>query len=111
MKCTNCGQEMHERNFCIFCGYMKNGNFISKKRKETLEDLERYLDKDYQKVLRNETYVATFLGATIFMLQKVFCYRIPFRSIKCYLFFISIRPYFSFRTVFVFMFHSLPLLQ
>lgn len=70
MKCTNCGQEMHGRDFCIFCGYMKNGNFISKKRKETLEDLERYLDKDYQKVLRNETYVATFLLGPLYLCYK-----------------------------------------
>lgn len=69
MVCKNCGQKMN-RDFCIFCGYMKNGSFIQKEGKETLEDLEIYLEEDYQKILRNETYFATFLLGPLYL-----CYR------------------------------------
>lgn len=58
------------RSFCIFCGYMKNGSFISKEKKESLSDLEIYLGEDYNKVLRNETYFSTFLLGPLYL-----CYR------------------------------------
>ena len=31
MKCPNCGKEM-TKDFCMFCGYMSNGNYIKKKK-------------------------------------------------------------------------------
>lgn len=69
MVCKNCGQKMN-RDFCIFCGYMKNGSFIQKERKEICNLLEIYLERDYHKVIRNETYFTTFLLGPLYL-----CYR------------------------------------
>lgn len=70
MKCPNCGKEM-KYNFCIFCGYMTNGNFIEKEKKEEkVSDLELALKEEYHKIMRNDTHILTFLLGPLYL-----CYR------------------------------------
>ncbi len=60
MKCPNCKKKM-KRNFCIYCGYMNNGNFINNKPfviKET--DLELFLGKRFDVINRNKNLFTVF---------------------------------------------------
>ena len=61
MKCPNCKKKM-KRNFCIYCGYMNNGNFINNKPfviKGT--DLELFLGKRFDVINRNKNLFTVFL--------------------------------------------------
>lgn len=69
MKCPNCGKLM-KKNFCLFCGYMTNGNIVKKNTNYIFSDLEIYLGKDYDKIYRNNTYFSTFLFGPLYL-----CYR------------------------------------
>lgn len=68
MTCPNCGRKS-KKNFCIFCGYMNNGNTINK-TKSPDSDLEIYLNYDYDKIVRNNTYLSTFLLGPLYLCYK-----------------------------------------
>lgn len=74
MKCPKCGKNMsHDahNNFCLFCGYLGDGKFISKNEKlQQCSDVEIYLGKRYDNVLHNETNVLIFFLGPLY-----FCYR------------------------------------
>lgn len=68
MICPNCGR-LSKRDFCIFCGYMKNGEYIKKCEKGD-SDLEIYLGYDYDKIVRNKTSFMTFLLGPLYLCYK-----------------------------------------
>ncbi len=72
-KCPNCGKPLSKNKdhlFCMYCGYLDNGNFIENMPKKNISDLEIYLGEEYDKMLRNTTYLQTFLLGPLY-----FCYR------------------------------------
>lgn len=71
MKCPNCGKNM-TKDFCMFCGYLKTGEFVDYNKTEKVSDLELLLDKDYNKILRNETYISTFLFGPLYLCFRKF---------------------------------------
>ena len=85
MKCPNCGKEM-TKDFCMFCGYMSNGNYI-KKRKHKATDLEKNLGDEYDTIIRNDNNLTTFILGPLY-----FCYRnylflgvsLAYLNIVCY---------------------------
>ena len=71
MKCPKCGKNMN-KDFCMFCGYMLNGNYIHKTNYE-VNDLAKVLGDDYDKVIRNEnTSFIFFLGPLYFAYRNYF---------------------------------------
>lgn len=92
MICPNCGFEMKD-SFCIHCGYMSNGNYISSHESNSnVSDLEIYLGDKYNKYLYNENSLFTFLlghlyfGYHSFVFIGVLAFYIEF---LCYYFFLS----------------------
>lgn len=69
MKCPNCSKNM-TKDFCMYCGYMKTGEFVDYNKKKEISDTELYLGDEYNKILRNETYISTFLFGPLYL-----CYR------------------------------------
>lgn len=66
MICPNCQIKM-KNGICIRCGYMNNGNTVNVKKDITINDLEKYLGNDYQKIYYNEnSLVSFFLGPLYF---------------------------------------------
>lgn len=59
MKCPKCGKRM-TKDFCMFCGYMLDGNFI-KKTNYKISDLEKAFGNEYKKIVRNENKWLIFL--------------------------------------------------
>lgn len=75
-------------NFCISCGYIDNGNIISKKQSE-IKDIEIYLGKDYDKINRNEAYLLNFiLGPLYFCYKKYFLLGIILVPIDLFLYYL-----------------------
>jgi len=70
MKCPNCNMDM-KHDYCIHCGYMKNGSTI-KYNKPMASDLENYLGEDYDKVIRGDTYISTFILGPLYLSYKKF---------------------------------------
>ncbi|MDD5887889.1 MAG: hypothetical protein PUC82_00110 [bacterium] len=72
MNCPNCNKKM-EKNFCMHCGYMLNGNFINRSKSEIVaSDLELYLGKKFDIINRNiNTPVIFFLGPLYFCFNKL----------------------------------------
>lgn len=71
MICPNCGKFM-KNNFCICCGFMENGNFIHKTYEKSHSDLELYLGNNYQKIIRNDTWLLTFLLGPLYLCFRNF---------------------------------------
>lgn len=69
MKCPNCGKSM-TKDFCMYCGYMKTGEFVDYNKEKEVSDIELFLGDDYNKILRNKTYISTFLLGPLYL-----CYR------------------------------------
>ena len=66
MKCPKCGKPINQKAnksfYCLFCGYMENGNTITKTKKNiSASDLEIYLGDRFDKVYRNENMFTIFL--------------------------------------------------
>lgn len=55
----------------MFCGYMSNGNFINNK-KDNPTDLELYLGKDYDKIVKNTNFLETFFFGSLYLSYKKF---------------------------------------
>ena len=54
MKCPKCGKPM-TRSFCLYCGYMENGNTITKAEKNpSATDIEIYLGDRFDTICHNE---------------------------------------------------------
>lgn len=72
MNCPNCGKEL-KKDFCIHCGYMSNGNFVSKEKIiHKIPDIEVYFGEKYDMINRNEnTFLVGFLGPLYFGLCKL----------------------------------------
>ena len=71
MKCPKCGKKM-TKDFCMFCGYMLNGNYIHKTNYK-VNDLAKALGDDYDKVIRNENkFLIFFLGPLYFAYRNYF---------------------------------------
>ena len=85
MKCPNCGKPMN-KNFCIYCGYLTNGNFINKKIHQ-IGDVEKVLDKDFDKVIRNENKFTVFILGPLYL-----CYR-DFLGLGIIFFFVDMFSY------------------
>lgn len=69
-KCPMCGKPL-KRNFCMHCGYMTNGVFIGKNKPIGISDIEIYLGKRFDKILRNKnSAVAFFLGPFYFCYNR-----------------------------------------
>ena len=77
MKCPKCGkpikQKANKSFFCLYCGYMENGNTITKTKKNiSASDLEIYLGDRFDKVYRNENMFTIFLlGPFYFCFNKL----------------------------------------
>ena len=65
MKCPKCGKEM-THNFCMFCGYMTNGNYIQTK-KEKVTELERILGDDYFRFTRMDSHGGLLLLGPLYL--------------------------------------------
>lgn len=71
MKCPKCGKIM-SKDFCMFCGYMLNGNYIRKKH-YSASDLSKALGSEYDTVIRNEnTGMIFLLGPLYFAYRNYF---------------------------------------
>lgn len=70
MICPNCGKKSNNSSFCMFCGYLTNGNFIDNNHAKVRSDLEIYLDDDYFVVTRNTNYITTFILGPLYMCYK-----------------------------------------
>ncbi|MDO5002742.1 MAG: hypothetical protein Q4E39_00740 [bacterium] len=70
MKCPNCGKMM-KREFCMFCGYMINGNYIHN-TESAISDLELYLGEEYSKIIRNQNYFITFIFGPLYLCFRGF---------------------------------------
>ena len=76
MKCPKCGRKLRQDGthvYCLFCGYMDNGNVITKKKTiAKASDLEIFLGNRYDTLFRNENTVAIFfLGPIYFSYCKI----------------------------------------
>lgn len=70
MICPNCGKNNSNDDFCMFCGYLINGNFINNNHTRVRSDLEIYLDDDYFVVTRNTNYIETFILGPLYLCYK-----------------------------------------
>lgn len=68
MNCPKCGKS-NFKDYCIVCGYMKNGNYIRKTRYEN-SDLEIMLGYEYDDIIHNTNNLKVFLLGGLY-----FCYR------------------------------------
>ena len=68
--CPNCGMPKR-MSYCMHCGYMDNGNMISKKPIIT-PDLEHYLGKDYDAVIRNKKFIIPGLLGPVYIFSHGF---------------------------------------
>lgn len=84
MKCPKCGkpikQKANKSFYCLYCGYMENGNTITKTKKNiSASDLEIYLGDRFDKVYRNENMFTIFLFGPFY-----FCFnRLLFLGVFC----------------------------
>ncbi len=84
MKCPKCGkpikQKANKSFYCLYCGYMENGNTITKTKKNiSASDLEIYLGDRFDKVYRNENMFTIFLLGPFY-----FCFnRLLFLGVFC----------------------------
>ncbi len=67
MKCPNCKADMSDRDYCIRCGYMKNGKFIGQYNPVDKDaDLKAYQDHYEEMLWNNKLYKPFFLGCFYF---------------------------------------------
>ncbi len=72
MKCPKCGKPLH-KDFCMYCGYMANGNIIDTKKKIEASKLEKYLGNDFETIIHNENAKEIFiLGPLYFSYRNYF---------------------------------------
>lgn len=69
MNCPNCHKPMTE-NYCMFCGYMKNGNFVKSKSNPKITDEEKYLGLEYDQILHQKSFLANLILGPLYL-----CYR------------------------------------
>lgn len=89
MNCPKCGSKL-QRNFCMRCGYMLNGNQIkSAIDNYQVSDFQRYFGNAYENVIYNKNKLLIFfLGPLYFSYRGVFwlgLLLIPFDILLCYL--------------------------
>ena len=72
MKCPKCGKPM-TKAFCLYCGYMENGNTITKAEKNpSATDIEIYLGDRFDNICHNEnTFLIFFLGPFYFCFNRL----------------------------------------
>lgn len=69
-RCPKCGK-IKRFNYCIFCGYMDNGNTIDANKPKEPLDIEIYLGERYEKINRNTNALSLFiLGPFYFFYNK-----------------------------------------
>lgn len=69
-RCPKCGK-IKKFNYCIFCGYMDNGNMIDPNKPKEPLDIEIYLGERYEKINRNTNAFSLFiLGPFYFFYNK-----------------------------------------
>lgn len=68
MKCPKCGKNMN-KDFCMFCGYMLNGNYIHKTNYE-MNDLAKALGNNYDMVIRNENVITVLLLGPLYFAYR-----------------------------------------
>ena len=84
MKCPKCGKPINQKAnksfYCLYCGYMENGNTITKTKKNiSASDLEIYLGDRFDKVYRNENMFTIFLlGPFSFCFNRLLFLRLSF---------------------------------
>ena len=84
MKCPKCGKPIMKKEsksfYCLYCGYMENGNTITKtKKNNSASDIEIYLGDRFDKVYRNENMFTIFLLGPFY-----FCFnRLLFMGVFC----------------------------
>ena len=72
MYCSNCGFPM-KSDYCIHCGYTKNGNYIDTKKETDSPLLEYYFGKKYDYYVRNQNWlVVGILGPTYIFSHNYF---------------------------------------
>ena len=59
MECPNCGKKM-TNNFCMFCGYILNGNYITKNNPK-ISDIEKVFGDEYNMIVHNDNKLIVFL--------------------------------------------------
>lgn len=69
MYCKNCGKKLI-KNFCIHCGLMSNGIFINTNKPIKETDLEKYLGKEYDKIIRNQNWFISGLLGPLYILCR-----------------------------------------
>lgn len=70
MKCPNCKKKMIDDEFCMYCGYLKNGYFIGKGEKRQVTELEQFLGADYDAIIHNEEQGKIFLWGPLYFAIK-----------------------------------------
>ena len=73
MKCPKCGKPLH-KDFCMYCGYMANGNIIDTKKKIEASKLEKYLGNDFVTIIHNENAKEIFILTVLTLLDVYIIY-------------------------------------
>ena len=68
MNCPKC-KKANFKDYCMFCGYMTNGNYVKKTIKE-VSDLEIMLGYEYNDIIHNNKKLKLFLLGPLYL-----CYR------------------------------------
>lgn len=71
MECPNCGKKM-TKNFCMFCGYISNGNYITNNDSK-ISDIEKAFGDEYNVIVKNDNKLFVFLlGPLYFSYRNYF---------------------------------------
>lgn len=81
IRCPNCNRVLN-KDWCIHCGYMTNGEFVQQNPINSISDVEIYLGDRYEKINRNKNTFFIFILGPLY-----FCYS---RFILCGLLFVSL---------------------
>lgn len=96
-RCPNCNRIL-QNTWCMHCGYMMNGEFISKKPIE-ISDIEIYLGDRYDKINRNQNaYLPFILGPFYFCYNYFLIFGLLFIPVE---YFVCKGLYTLFQSVFV----------
>lgn len=69
MYCKKCGRKLVKK-ICIHCGLMDNGVYVDTKKPIKENDLEKYLDKEYDKIMRNQNWIVSGIFGPIYILCR-----------------------------------------
>lgn len=75
MKCPACGKNMSKTNnhvFCSHCGYLDDGKQIHSYKDIKASDLEIYLGDEYNKIYRNENFIASLILGPLYLVYRGF---------------------------------------